>query len=376
MFEGLKKKFSEALKVFAKKEENALGAHDAEAAAHDEGVHKPGAAAEAGPEARARAASEHAAARPTRAVRASLSVKTRIKSALLPRVRLNAADADSFLESLQRTLLEANVAYQTSEQFINALRPKLLGAELESRRIEQQTADNVRAALLEVLERSRPRFRILDRAEEMARSGSAPVKILFLGPNGTGKTTTIAKLAYAMKLRGMRPVLSASDTFRAAAIEQAEHHAKRLGVPIIKGRYGADPASVAFDAIAYARAHHADAVLIDTAGRQETNKNLIGEIEKMVRVAKPDMTIFVGESIAGNMMAEQINTFSSHVKIDGIILTKLDCDPKGGSAISVAEITGIPVLFFGTGEAYGSLAAYDPAAIADAIVPRHGSPDR
>lgn len=166
-------------------------------------------------------------------------------------------------------------------------------------------------------------------------------------------------------------MLSASDTFRAAAIEQIEHHAKKIGVPVIKSNYGADPASIAFDAIAYAAAHNIDLVLIDSAGRQETNKSLINEVQKIVRVSKPDITIFVGESTAGNQIAEQIREFNKFVKIDGIILTKLDCDAKGGGTISISHTTGIPVLFFGMGEGYDALVPYNPNIILDAILPEN-----
>ncbi|MGI0133693.1 MAG: signal recognition particle-docking protein FtsY, partial [Candidatus Micrarchaeaceae archaeon] len=199
--------------------------------------------------------------------------------------------------------------------------------------------------------------------------GNVPVKILFLGPNGTGKTTTIAKLTNSFKNSGVSVVMSASDTFRAAAIEQMAIHAGRLGVPIIKSTYGADPASVAFDAIAYGRAHGINVVMIDSAGRQETNKNLISEVQKMVRIAKPDLTIYVGESTAGNAISEQIKEFGRFMKIDGIILTKLDCDAKGGNALSIAQVTGIPVLFFGTGEGYDALVPYSPEFVVDAVMP-------
>ena len=140
-------------------------------------------------------------------------------------------------------------------------------------------------------------------------------------------------------------------------------------MPVIRSSYGADPASVAFDAIAYAKAHGIDAVLIDSAGRQETNHSLIDEMKKMVRVAKPDLIIFVGESTAGNMISEQIKEFGKFMSIDGIILTKLDCDAKGGGALSIAHTTGRPVLFFGTGESYDTLIPYDPNFVIDAILP-------
>ena len=148
-----------------------------------------------------------------------------------------------------------------------------------------------------------------------------------------------------------------------------EHHANKIGVPIIKSVYGADPASIAFDAVAYARARNIDTVLIDSAGRQETNPSLIREMEKMVRVAKPNMIVFVGESTTGNAIANQIVEFSKHMKIDGIVLTKLDADARGGSALSISHLTGIPILFFGVGEGYDALVDYSPEFIADAIVP-------
>ena len=181
----------------------------------------------------------------------------------------------------------------------------------------------------------------------------------------------MAKIAYNFKKNGITCVLSASDTFRAAAIEQTEHHANKVGVPVIKSTYGADPASIAFDAIAYAKARGIHAVLIDSAGRQETNKNLINEMQKMVRVAKPDLTIFVGESIAGNQLSEQIKEFNKFMSIDGIILTKLDADAKGGNAISIAHVTGIPLLYLGTGESYDALVPYTPDFIVNAILPNN-----
>ena len=142
-------------------------------------------------------------------------------------------------------------------------------------------------------------------------------------------------------------------------------------MPVIKSTYGADPASIAFDAIAYASSHGADVVLIDSAGRQETNKSLLREVEKMVRVAKPDLVIYVGESISGNAIASQINEFKKFIKIDGIILTKLDCDAKGGNTLSILSETTIPVLFFGIGENYKDLIPFDANFIVSNIVPNN-----
>ncbi|NYZ77371.1 signal recognition particle-docking protein FtsY, partial [Candidatus Micrarchaeota archaeon] len=160
----------------------------------------------------------------------------------------------------------------------------------------------------------------------------------------------------------------ASDTFRAAAIEQISVHADRLGVKVIKRDYGSDPASVAYDAVNYAKAHGIDAVLIDTAGRQDTNINLINELKKMDRVIKPDLKIYIGESIAGNALMEQVASFNREIGVDGVILTKLDCDAKGGTILSVARATGVPILYIGTGQGYDDIELFDAAKIAERIV--------
>ncbi len=298
----------------------------------------------------------------------NLSLKTKIKSVFVGTVRLNDSDIARFLETMKVSMLQSDVSYDTTEYFLTDLKTRLEEKPVSSRNIEGEVTGMIRNSLLSVLTSTKT-FDLMQLVKGRVSEGSKPVKILFLGPNGTGKTTTIAKLAYGFKNAGISSVLSASDTFRAAAIEQLEHHANKIGVPVIRSSYGADPASVAFDAIAYAKAHGIDAVLIDSAGRQETNKSLIEEMKKMVRVAKPDLIIFVGESTAGNMISEQIKEFSKFMAIDGIILTKLDCDAKGGGALSIAHTTGRPVLFFGTGEGYDALIPYDPNFVIDAILP-------
>jgi fused signal recognition particle receptor len=296
-----------------------------------------------------------------------LSFITKVKKAVFGSVVLSEAEIDRFLSGLKISMLESDVSFDVAEIFIDDLGNRLKGKRIESRNINNEVVSDVRQALLDTLQKGAPSFSF----DERVRSkGEGPFVILFLGPNGTGKTTTIAKIANRLKKEGITTVISASDTFRAAAIEQIEHHANKIGVPIIKSVYGADPASIAFDAVAYARARNIDTVLIDSAGRQETNPSLIREMEKMVRVAKPSMIVFVGESTVGNAIANQIVEFGKHMKIDGIILTKLDADAKGGGALSISHLTGIPILFFGTGEGYDALVDYSPEFIADAIVPR------
>lgn len=295
-----------------------------------------------------------------------LSVFTKIKKAMLGSVVLSDAEVDRFLSGLRISMLESDVAFDVVEIFVDDLGNMLKGKKIASASINDEVIGSVRQALLDTLNKGASGFSFMDKVRA---PHEGPFVILFLGPNGTGKTTTIAKIATRLKKEGISTVISASDTFRAAAIEQMEFHANKVGVPIIKSSYGADPASIAFDAVAYARAHRIDTVLIDSAGRQETNPSLIREMEKMVRVAKPTMIVFVGESTAGNAIASQIVEFNNHMKIDGIVLTKLDCDAKGGGALSISHLTGIPIIFLGVGEGYDALVDYTPEFIADAIVP-------
>ncbi len=298
-----------------------------------------------------------------------LSLSTRLKGVFSKEVKLGESDIDNFTDELMLTLLQSDVSYETTDKFINSLKETLKRSTFESRNIRGGVSDCVRSELSKVLKEGMPKEQLLHIVKGRLDAGMKPVSIMFLGPNGTGKTTTMAKIAYMFKKNGISSVFSASDTFRAAAIEQTSFHASKIGMPVIKGSYGADPASVAFDAIEYAKAHSSDTVLIDTAGRQETNKNLLNEIKKMERVAKPDITIYVGESTAGNRIAEQVAEFLKYIKIDGIILTKLDCDAKGGNAISLSGVTGLPIFFFGTGEGYEELMEFNPSFIIDSLVP-------
>lgn len=298
----------------------------------------------------------------------NLSIPTKIKGVFLKSIKLSDSDIENFTEDLKVSMLQSDVSYKTTEEFISKLSQSMRESKYDSKNIGSQLKENVRAALLEVLKINNSGIDLFNYVLKRAEEGSIPVKILFLGPNGTGKTTTIAKIAYRLNKMSIPTVISASDTFRAAAIEQTEFHAKAVGAEVIKSGYGADPASVAFDAINYARSHGMPAVLIDTAGRQETNKNLLSEMQKIVRVVQPDITIFVGESTAGSIIAEQIKELSKAIKIDGIILTKIDCDAKGGSVISIADTTGIPVLLLGSGESYDALSKYSNDFIIDSLL--------
>ena len=195
-----------------------------------------------------------------------------------------------------------------------------------------------------------------------------PFKILFLGPNGAGKTTSMAKITKFLQDNNLKVIWAASDTFRAASIEQLEKHAEKLGVRVVKHNYGADPAAVAFDAVKAAEAKGIDAVLIDSAGRQETNKNLMEELKKIVRVIKPDLKIYVGESFTGQALLQQAEEYDKAIGIDGFILTKIDCDAKGGTTISLLYKLKKPVLFVGTGQEYKDLEKFRPEFVLDKIL--------
>jgi len=210
------------------------------------------------------------------------------------------------------------------------------------------------------------KINLFDRIDEK-KEKREPFVICFLGINGSGKTTTIAKITKMLKDKGYSVVLAAADTFRAAAIDQLQEHADRLKVKIIKHDYGSDPAAVAYDAIKHANAKHIDVVLIDTAGRMHTNTNLTDEMKKIVRVSNPDLKIFVGESITGNDCIEQAKVFDEAVSIDGIILSKADVDEKGGAAISISYVTKKPILYLGTGQNYDDIKPFDSQIVVDSL---------
>ena len=188
-----------------------------------------------------------------------------------------------------------------------------------------------------------------------------------MGINGGGKTTTIAKLANLLIKNDLKCVLVAGDTFRAASIQQLEEYANNLKVKLIKHDYNSDPAAVAFDGVKYAKSHSLDVVLIDTAGRQHSNKNLMEEMKKIVKVVRPDLKIFVGESITGNDAIEQVREFNKAISIDSIILSKADIDEKGGTAISITYVSGKPILYIGTGQEYNNLEKFDKEKIIKTI---------
>lgn len=277
------------------------------------------------------------------------------------KVRIDESEIADALEDFELYLIEGDVAIEVAEDIKNEFKRQVAGQEVKD--AERFLKSAFEKTLVDIMEGVEPDIPKLAKSKK-----EKPFKIMFFGPNGAGKTTTIAKVANLFLKNKMSVVLSASDTFRAAAIEQLEEHGRRLGVPVIKSSYGADPTAVAFDAVEHAKAKGVDVVLIDTAGRQETSSNLMREIEKMVRVIKPDLKIYIGESIAGHALLEQVKEFNNKIGMDGVILTKIDVDPKGGTIISVRKATSVPVVYVGTGQRYDDLKKFDAKEIAKKIV--------
>ncbi|MBN1386186.1 signal recognition particle-docking protein FtsY [Candidatus Woesearchaeota archaeon] len=260
---------------------------------------------------------------------------------------------DLFWE-LELVMLENNVAMEVIERIRSDLKAKLVDQKFDRGR----TSDIIMHSLQETIGRVLD-FERLDIIDMVKEKEEKPFIIAFFGVNGAGKTTNLVKIAKLLESNGLSCVIAACDTFRAAAIQQLEEHAVNVGVKVIKHDYGADAAAVAFDTIKHAKAKGKDVVLIDTAGRQHSNTNLMDELKKLVRVSRPDLRVFVGESITGNDCIEQAQFFNDAAGIDAIILTKADVDEKGGAAISISYVINKPIIFFGTGQGYEDLKEFD-----------------
>jgi len=269
------------------------------------------------------------------------------------KVKISEEDFSKYDEELEILLLENNVAFEVVDVIIKRLKEEIVGKEFLKKEVDGQIRETFSEIISGILIKS---FNLQDKIMEKEHK---PYVILFFGINGSGKTTTIAKIARFLEDKKISCVLAAGDTFRAASIEQLKEHGKRLNVPVVAHEYGTDPASVGFDAINFAKKKGLDCVLIDTAGRMHTEKNLIREMEKISKVCHPDLKIFIEESITGNDATEQARIFNEDIGIDGIILAKADIDEKGGTALSVGYVTKKPILFLGTGQAYSNIEPFD-----------------
>ena len=280
---------------------------------------------------------------------------------------LSEEELENILWDLQLQLLSNDVAMEVVDKVSLDLKDQLLGTSLKR-------FTDKKSPVTEALKKSIKTVMVADEQPALIDLISAkkatgePYIILFIGINGTGKTTTIAKIAHLLLNKGFKVVLASGDTYRAGAIEQLEEHARRLGVRVIKHKYGSDAAAVSFDAVQHARAQGIDAVLIDTAGRMQTNRNLMEELQKIKRIVQPDLTVMVLDSLIGNDAVEQAQTFNEQVGFDAAILTKVDADAKGGSSLSITYLTGKPIIYVGVGQEYIDLQPFEASWFVNKIL--------
>ena len=282
------------------------------------------------------------------------SIGIREKGGLFAK-RISDKKLDEVMFDLEMALLESDVAHPVVERIKGYVSEELRGARVDRKTdLEDIIGDALRKAIRKVLSVKKIDF------DRFVKESEKPVVVMFVGVNGTGKTTAIARIAHRLQKNHVSCVLAAGDTFRAGAIEQLTKHSERLGLRIIKHKSGSDPAAVAYDSIEHAKARRKDVVLLDTAGRMQTNINLMDEMKKIKRIANPSLIIFVGDSLAGNDAVIQAQKFDEAVGIDCAILTKIDADAKGGAALSIAYTIGKPIIFLGTGQDYNDLIPFDP----------------
>ena len=264
---------------------------------------------------------------------------------------------EDILFELEMELLQGDVAMEVANEVVEGVKDNLVGKKIKrSNDITELTYNALRDTVAEIIDI--PGKSMTEMIEEKKAQGE-PLVVMFVGINGTGKTTTIGKLANYYLKKGYTPVIAASDTFRAGAIEQVTYHADNVGVKIIKHQKGSDPAAVAYDAVEHAKAQGKELVLIDTAGRMQTNTNLMDEMKKIKRVSNPDLVIFVGDALTGNDATEQAKKFNEAIDIDGVILTKADADSKGGASLSIGYVIKKPIMFLGVGQGYDDIREYD-----------------
>ena len=278
---------------------------------------------------------------------------------------LNEKDIEEILFELEISLLESDVAGEVIDAIKSDLKERLIGSKVAKNEIEKFIKDSLISSISSLFDEA-GKVDLFERIDEKKKAGQ-PFLILFVGINGTGKTTSLAKVAHMLSQAKYSVVVAAADTFRAGAIEQLRGHTNRLNLKLVAQNYNSDPAAVARDAVLYAKSHKTDCVLIDTAGRMQTSKNLMEQIAKITKVVNPDFKIFVGDSLAGNDTVNQAREFFEHVKFDGSILTKIDADARGGAALSIVKITSTPILYVGVGQEYPDLKPFDKETFLETV---------
>jgi fused signal recognition particle receptor len=294
-------------------------------------------------------------------IKTKVGIRKKFIGAITGKIKFKEKELENTLFEFELALLESDVNQETAKQIIEKIKEKLIEKEIQRGKENEFIKKAIKETLEEVMETKK-----VNLFEKI--NSKKPFIILFLGLNGAGKTTSIAKLTYLLKEKGKKVLWASSDTFRAGAIEQLKEHAEKLGVEVIKHQYGADPTAVAFDAVKSAEAKKIDVVLIDSAGRQDTNKNLLEELNKMNRVINPDLKLYVGEAFTGQALITQVKEFDSKINLDGFILTKIDADSKGGTAISLLHELKKPIYFIGTGQRYEDLIEFKKEYIIQRII--------
>jgi fused signal recognition particle receptor len=280
---------------------------------------------------------------------------------------LKAEKLRPILDEFRLNLIENDVAVPVAYYITDELEKRLDGVEVKRLGDRKELVkDTLHEILIEILT-TKETINLLEDIEQKKRA-KEPYTILFVGINGTGKTTSIAKVARFLMDKGYSVVLAGSDTYRAGSIEQLEQHSRKLGVRMISHEYGADPAAVAYDAISHAESRGVNVVLIDTAGRIQTDRNLMSELSKIKRVVNPDLTVLVIDALIGNDAVLQAEEFHKSVNVDANILTKVDADVKGGASLSVAHVTGKPIIFIGVGQEYKDLEPFEPERFTQMIL--------
>ncbi|MFC7114188.1 signal recognition particle-docking protein FtsY [Natronoarchaeum sp. GCM10025703] len=287
----------------------------------------------------------------------------RAKSAATGQTIIEEEDLEAPLDELEMALLQSDVELTVVDEILEKIREETIG---ETHRFTKSTTGVVqralRTALIDVISVGQFDF------DERVAEADKPLVMIFTGVNGVGKTTSIAKMAQYLEEQGYSSVLANGDTYRAGANEQIEEHAERLDKKLITHQQGGDPAAVIYDGVEYAEANDVDVVLGDTAGRLHTSNDLMEQLEKIERVVDPDMTLFVDEAVAGQDAVQRARQFNTAAEIDGTVLTKADADSQGGAAISIAHVTGKPILFLGVGQGYDDLQKFEPEVLVDRLL--------
>ena len=381
MFDGLKDKLSsfrkDAAEEVEEKAEEAESEADDEATATEtdadatadaepavaESEPEAGTEATADPAERDEAAPEESAAEEADETDAGPGRLKRAAAFATGKVIIEEEDLEEPLQDLELALLSSDVEMSVADRILDTVREKMLGeTRAQVQTTDQLVTEALHDALVDVISVGQFDF------EQRIAEADKPVTVVFTGVNGVGKTTSIAKLSRWLEERGYSTVLANGDTYRAGANEQIREHAEALDRRLIAHEQGGDPAAVIYDGVEYAEANDIDVVLGDTAGRLHTSNDLMAQLEKIDRVVDPDMTLFVDEAVAGQDAVRRAQEFDDAAAIDGSVLTKADADSSGGAAISIAYVTGKPILFLGVGQGYDDLQLFEPEALVDALL--------